>query len=332
MVIHSMETLTQKEYFPFYNAADGIVIDDYKGIVNISLPEGTSFELYQPEQPMPNVSEMNIAIDIIKQFNPGRIIVMGDYSILGDVVADKIPTINMSFGFAGLNKKTNQHVCVFRYLKDRDYEQIDKWNVDRNRYIEGVFTFRFVPQTHSFTRKELGLPEDAFIIMAVGNRLGADLTDEYLQMLGTLSDNRWHLAMAGANAEADYTRMCEKYPFMKEHSTYLGFVDDILAFMECCDLYVNPPRLGGGFSVAEAFSKRIPGVSLSYGDVAAAAGKEFCVDTLDEMKSEIERYMSDEAYYQLMGEKAYNRSLILQDSKAALKAVMDEFEKRLSIG
>lgn len=44
-----------------------------------------------------------------------------------------------------------------------------------------------------------------------------------------------------------------------------------MAVDELMDLYVNPKRSGGGYSIIEAFSVGIPGVTLRNGDIAAAA-------------------------------------------------------------
>ena len=50
----------------------------------------------------------------------------------------------------------------------------------------------------------------------------------------------------------------------------------------------------------EAFSKGVPGVTLNYGDAAAAAGKDFIVNTLVEMNERILRFKNEKEYYQEM--------------------------------
>ena len=42
--------------------------------------------------------------------------------------------------------------------------------------------------------------------------------------------------------------------------------DDLPAILRCCDVYVNPPRMGGGFSVAEAMAEGLPVSSLCGSD------------------------------------------------------------------
>lgn len=330
LVIHSRESLTQKEEFPFYRCQKGIVIDDYNGLKNIALPSGYTFKMYQPENAMPNAAEMVEAVNLIMTYAPSEVIVLGDHCVLGDVIADYYPTMNMPFGFSALYPKDNQYSVVFRKLTEADYAMIDAWGIKREKYIEGVFTFRFIPQSSKCTRKDLGIPENAFTFVAIGNRLGADITDEFVRMLMQIKDDNWFIVFAGSPEGFDYDKLCEKHPEILNHSGFLGYVEDVLALLECCDLYINPPRLGGGFSVAEAFSKGKPGVSLNYGDVAAAAGREFCVETLEEMKETIERYMNDNRFYEDMSQKAIARAAVLQDGKSALADILSEFRRRYS--
>ena len=83
-----------------------------------------------------------------------------------------------------------------------------------------------------------------------------------------------------------------------QKSISLGRVNDVLGILECMDLYVNPKRRGGGFSVMEAFKAGIPAVTIAFGDVAAAAGTEFCVENYEEMLDVIEKYIEDKVFYQ----------------------------------
>ena len=62
------------------------------------------------------------------------------------------------------------------------------------------------------------------------------------------------------------------------------------------DLYVNPDRMGGGFSSAMALTAGVPVLSINHGDVLKQVGKTFCVENYDEMSKEIEKYIQDSAY------------------------------------
>ena len=96
-------------------------------------------------------------------------------------------------------------------------------------------------------------------------------------------------------------------------------------------MYVNPKRLGGGFSVIEAFAKGVPGVYLSIGDVNVAGGKEFSVNDFDEMTQMIEKYKNDREFYRLMSDKARKRARLMTSSLEAMRdldgKIMGKLEK-----
>ena len=135
--------------------------------------------------------------------------------------------------------------------------------------------------------------------------------------------------MVFAGIYEKYEEMLTEYPILSAKSNYIYQCEDVLALMEHCDLYVNPVRLGGGFSVIEAFIKGVPGVYTSYGDVYAAGGKEFAVNNLEEMADQILHYQQDKAFYQEMSEKAKERARLMTSSVDAFMDLDKEICKRV---
>ena len=99
--------------------------------------------------------------------------------------------------------------------------------------------------------------------------------------------------------------------------------------MEICDLYVNPPRLGGGFSVIEAFDKGKPGVYMKVGDVYTSGGEDFAVDTYDDMYNEIIRYKEDKVYYDEMAQKGRERAKLMTSSVEAIRDIDEQICNRI---
>ena len=69
--------------------------------------------------------------------------------------------------------------------------------------------------------------------------------NEFITAMEKLYDRNIHMVFAGYFDE--YGNICRRHPGLKEHSTFVGYQDDILALTEIIDLYVNPKRVGGGF-------------------------------------------------------------------------------------
>lgn len=105
-----------------------------------------------------------------------------------------------------------------------------------------------------------------------------------------------------------------------------GLQEDVLAVNECCDLYLNPKRIGGGTSVAEALYKGLPVVTMDYGDGGLGAGKEFHVSDYEEMYELVLKYANDKEFYKLMSEKAKERAQRLMDSKKEFVKIIETME------
>ena len=181
--------------------------------------------------------------------------------------------------------------------------------------LEIPFTFELKEQKRKYTRAELKIPENVFVLAVVGLRLAYDVTEEFLAYMKQLRDI--HVLFIGIYD--GYEERCSRDEWLNAHSTCTGQVDEVIGRLSCADLYVNPRRLGGGFSVIEAFHAGIPAVTIAYGDVAAAAGSAFCVSDYPEMVRQIERYQRDNAYYQKMLACGRKREQEMTDGQAVFE-------------
>lgn len=326
LVIHSAEQLSKCGEMPFYKGMIGNIDHRLDGFNRVEGKNGHTFPMYQPKTIMPDYLEIKKILDMLREFAPHKLIVLGDHCLLGDLAARMIPTVCIPMTFSTIPKKQNQFVAVGKHLTEDDYTNIKAMGCEPERYIESTFTFDVIEQTTKLSRAELGIPEDKFVLSVVGIRLDHEVTESFIRGLQKVFEHGCHIAFAGKFEE--YGDLCKRVPELAAHSTFVGYQDDILAFEEVCDLYVNPPRVGGGFSVVEAFCKGKPAVTLPYGDVAASAGPEFWVESPEKMEMTILRYKNDAAFYQKQAERAIKRSAELFDSVGALQHILDEMEKR----
>jgi glycosyltransferase involved in cell wall biosynthesis len=175
----------------------------------------------------------------------------------------------------------------------------------------------------------MGFAEKQFVVLVVGWRLDDEISQEFLAMLEHVTEKQKNIIVAFMGIYGKYETATAKFPILASSSRFLGAQDDALAVMECCNLYVNPKRNGGGSSVAEALYKGLPAVTLPVGDVAAAAGEVFYVADYAEMEKQILRYAGDEVYYKEMSKLAEQRAEQLMDSKTSFCKVMQEIEHEI---
>lgn len=322
---NTKEQYTLQGFLPFYGAFKRHLIKEYDGSHRMTYKDYT-FPFFQPNAEMPNEEVIRTLLHELHTTPPYEIIVIGDHSVIGDLCSHVIPTICIPLTFSTLPKKEHQYVVTSRYLTDDNRHALWKEGYQPDSIIESTFTFEMRPQTITLTRAELKLPEDKFLLAIIGLRLDADVSSAFLASMEQLFADDIHLVFAGYYEK--YEELCKKSSAFKKHTSFIGYQNDVLALMEICDLYVNPPRIGGGYSIAEAFSKGVPGVTLNYGDVAAASGKDFIVNTLEEMNERILRFKNEKEYYQKMSQKSLERCKLLFDGTTSMKQILETAEAR----
>lgn len=286
----------------------------------------TSIPYFQCSVKMPDMDVINLLLDQIRNMAPRRVVLIGGSSILGNLINRMIPALTISTGFSDLAITGTRYQAVGRKLTEEDEVMLKSIGYDRKHVIESTFTFDIKPQTEKISRQELGIPEDAFVMVVIGTRLDMEMTDEFLQTLEHIMDETKYVLFVGDFSV--YNERVKAFPVLFKQSKAPGACNDVLSRLEVCDLYVNPKRKGGGSSVVEAMYLGKPAVSFKYGDVALNAGEEFCVDTYEEMEKQIRHYCNDKEFYTEMSEKARIRVDILLDTERAFREIMEEYDRR----
>lgn len=283
--------------------------------------QGSAFKYAQCSQLMPNVNEMAMLIDVINTLKPSFTISIGE-SLLADITSQIIPNAVVSTVFSSLSYSPSQFRIIGRNMTQHDVNTLQSIGLSPDSVIESTFTFDFKPQRTTLSRAELNLPEKAFIVALVGARLTTELSENFLQELLPLFAKNIHFVIIGKLENYQYFN--EKYSGFEEHFSNIGFQDDVLAVLESCDLYLNPPRIGGGSSAAEALYKGVPVVTLAKGDVATAVGEKFIVNDFEDMRNTIIQYKNDNAFYRQQSLYGKERADILLNSEKAFSEVLQQ--------
>ena len=315
VIINTTEQYIIKGYIPMYNSYFGTVIGEYENIKEIKIGEDR-FPFMQMPENSPVEYRMQVLSELVAKYKPYYILSIGTGSILADLCGNIVPCASMALAFSTLPKTMNKIKILGRKLSEEEKEHYTRDGID---IIESKFTFELKPQKKKFSRKEKNLPENKFLLVVVGIRLEFEIDSKFMDMLSYVCSKGCHVVFAGIMD--NYSSLMEQYPVVSANSSFIGYCDDILALMEICDLYVNPDRLGGGFSIIEAFAKGKPGVYLNRGDVYTAGGVEFAVGSFDEMAEQIFKYKDDKEYYNTMAGLAKERSILMTSSKEAIEDI-----------
>lgn len=146
------------------------------------------------------------------------------------------------------------------------------------------------------TREELGLPNDKFIIAIVGNRLDTEVDDTFINVIKNILYDNSNVVFAFIGKVKKIKKYLENEA-IDNRVFYMGYCENLIGVYAAIDLYLNPPRIGGGFSAAMALEAGIPVVTLPDCDVSYYTGEPFCVSGTEEMQYVINKYIEDNMFY-----------------------------------
>jgi hypothetical protein len=126
------------------------------------------------------------------------------------------------------------------------------------------YPFRFWPEpAASVSRSEVNVSPESVLLITCGARLDPEVLAEWIAdvvlFLGEHETVHWLLV---GLAPADGERIARRHPRIR----VLPHRADVAGWIAVSDLYLNPPRVGGGATVAIAMQLGVPVVAMTGGD------------------------------------------------------------------
>ena len=286
---------------------------------NVEIP------FFQCDKNMPDIEVMKLLLQTINNLKPSIVVSVASKGIFTGLVNELVPVINISTTQSGLQTTLAEYQTVEKHIKGKCSDILRKMNKPSEHLIAGRFTFSFKEQQHKYSRSELGIKEDEFVLVIVGARLEIEFTWEFMEMLESIADEKTKILAVGT--WDSYADRVKKYTNLKERMVSLGHCEDVLAILDNCDLYINPIRRGGGTSAVEAMYKGKPVVTVDFGDVAGIVGEDFVCNDYEEMKDIIKKYKTDKDYYESQSQKAKELARECMDSENEFMRILSEYKK-----
>ncbi len=143
-----------------------------------------------------------------------------------------------------------------------------------------------------FTKESFGIPKDAFVVIIAGNRLDEEIKDDFLAIMYQILDLKKTIVIAvigecpGLKARVSENERADRIFF-------LGMQEQFRKAIAVGDVFLNPPRQGGGTGALFAIMEGVPVITLDNCDVEANAGEEFVCQSVEEMPALVHQYSSD---------------------------------------
>ncbi|SNY55984.1 hypothetical protein SAMN06297280_3032 [Arsukibacterium tuosuense] len=283
VLIDTCELLPTSGALPWYDAAYGS-----RGQYNAETLtyEGARFNYLQLSAGMPNLVEISGVIELIKTYKPYFTITVGE-SITADIISQLVPNVVVPTVSRLPHTLSQYRVFNKRFITNAD--EVPEC------LQPGILSIDMLPERalaqSELTRDQFRIPRDKVVLAVPGNRLDAEIDDNFISMLLCISSDRYFVVFAGVFN--DYEDYCKRFPVLRSISVFVGYQEDFPAFIKLVDIYVTPPRVGGGLTALCALSMAVPVLTLKYGDAYSFAGELFAFNTLSEMGSVISTVCND---------------------------------------
>lgn len=265
-------------------------------------------------------------VEMIRKLKPEFVMEIGDQTVLAGMCDTFTTVVSMSCT-KNLPVTTAPIIAALdRYCEE---EQRRQKEILRNGQcvIETPCNFLDLNEKKhevTYTKKTFGLSEDDFVIILAGNRLDFEIDDAFIDMIHQILelDDHFVIACIGNCGQLEKRLKNERVVFWGEQSHFREAI-------AVGDVFLNPPRQGGGSGGLFAIMESVPVVTLGNCDVEISAGDDFVCEDIRDMPQLIERYYKDPDFRNIQKENCKKRGELLMgvDSEQNLRILCDAVEQ-----
>ncbi len=180
----------------------------------------------------------------------------------------------------------------------------------------------------SYSKTDFGIEESEFVIAIVGNRLSVEITEEFIQLLESILriDPRVSIMLIGIFPNP-YEKFKNSIFQNRIHS--VGYQEKLAAALGAADLFLNPPRIGGGTSALYALYVGVPVITLPDCDVAYNVRNDYVCRNSDEIVETVKKYVADHEYYEQQRKHGIEYTHSLSDLTSIFKTTISHIEEAI---
>lgn len=252
-----------------------------------NLPLPLSFQL--ADERLSLIRRWRALLDQLTQFDPDLVLFVGLYSPLIEMLYRSRPVLALS-----VQSVAPLVPADVRLAADPAQAAGASWLPEFPAAEQWYYPYRIPPgePQAALSRAGLGLPDTALVIVSVGYRLRDEVAGDWaarmVSLLAARPDVCWLLVGCGDPLPASLQALPPGRARVLPHQA------NVQGVLACCDIYVNPPRMGGGFSVAQAMAAGLPVLSFTGSDGGDKVGP-YAVPDSDSYFSTLQLWLDDGA-------------------------------------
>lgn len=217
-------------------------------------------------------------------------------------------------------------------INNEDYIRAKKFFKARNiEYIPGIGLdikkFSEVIVNKSKKRKELGIPENAFVVLSVGELNDNKNHETIIKSISKINNPNIYYVICGEGPLEKYLKKLAKSLGIENRVLLLGYRDDVYEIYKVADIFTFPSKREGlGMAALEAMASGLPIITsnvhgiVDYSD-NNKTGYCFAPNDVNKFSSAILKLYNNEKLRKKIGE--YNKNVV---KKFSLKYVLERME------
>lgn len=291
--------------------------------------EGEAFGYFQPPQGCFCREGIAETIRVIEAFDPEIVLSVGSNNMLAELFATRA----FSFRYPTDADVPLTLTNYFHTWKEPTEEMLERMEIEN---LKDLYLFAKHPgfdtpeKTTTLTRSQYGIPEDAYVFGVVGMRLQHDVDEACLDMLEDVLASAPNAFFAFAGDFPGYEDVMARRPALAVRAAKTGFQNDVMAFYELCNAYINPHRKGGGSAIIYAMASGLPALSTAYGDAAQAVAALQPIADYKELASIASRLATDPAFAEAYTADCVAAAAELTSRRPLMDMIMTAFEQYAS--
>lgn len=195
-------------------------------------------------------------------------------------------------------------------INHEDFERAKTFHAKNVRYIPGVGVdinkIKATTVDKSEYKKSLGIPQDATLVLSLGELIERKNHEVIIKALGELKRKDIYFALCGKGPLLEYLQNLAKELGVEKNVLFLGFRQDICQLCHTADISAFPSRIEGlGLAGIEAMAAGVPLVSSNVHGILdyvldGKTGYAIAPDDVDGFAKAIEKLADDEALREAM--------------------------------
>lgn len=273
--------------------------------------KGYNVEVYYSNPNKSKIERTKEIVDEINKFNPDVIYSTSDISPAREILYPYYPIVYQTHGGTNFSTLCDAYVLYGNSQKEKLLQiNNDIKLMDENKIIINEPPRRLSKQIKKdYKKKDLGLKEDSFVMVTVGNRLNAEVSDEFVDLITSfINENNNVVWILVGPRDIPYIMDNYRDLINERKIIKIAYEEDLLSLYKICDVYINPVRDGGAGSVEIAMQAGVPViVEKTSQDAVFVIGEKNCVgDSRKLYIRELNNLHKDENYRKYKSELMQN--------------------------